>query len=74
MRFKVTTDAGRVFYVYAGSQSESREVFKSGYGPGVLNYPGPVSRVDVEEDEDQGQWKTTLQEGPTKSGGTVSGS
>jgi hypothetical protein len=64
IRFKVTIDAGRVFYVYAASQSDALERFKA-------SYSGTPSRIDVEEDK--AEWKTKLQEGPTKSGGTVSG-
>ncbi len=59
-RFKVTIDAGRVFYVYAQSSGAAIEVFKTGY-------PEPTSRLDVEEDV--GEWKTTLQDGRTVIGG-----
>lgn len=62
-RFKVTIDAGRVFYVYGTSQVAALDVFKSA---GIK-----FSRADVEEDK--GEWKTALQEGLTRSGGTVSG-
>ena len=62
IRFTVTIDAGRVFYVYAASQVQALDRFKAGYSK-------PTSRIDVEEDK--AAWKTTLQEGPTASGRVV---
>lgn len=62
-RFKVTIDAGRVFYVYAPSHARAIETFK-------LGWPTATSRLDVEEDT--AKWTTVLQEGPTASGRVVS--
>jgi len=63
VRFKVTIDEGRVFYVYATSLSAALDTFKKGY-------PKVSLRNDVEEDKEK--WTTKLQEGPTASGRVVS--
>jgi hypothetical protein len=65
MRFKVTIANGRVFYVYAASQGAAITTFRRGC-------PGAFALAEISVEEDTGEWKTKLQEGPSASGRVVS--
>ncbi len=67
--FKVTTEAGREYRVYATDVARARQVFEQGK-PAADMKGSPLTHVVAKIEEDSQQWKATLVQDERKAPGS----